>query len=307
MSSVFQPQFGWPGKKLADAAFAAMADQFVKFEVPYGAGPPARGGRYFLHTRVRKALAKYYPRKYDRNDIRRYPQATGDCVAASARTAVATVIALNMFHGDAGEFVDPYIPYFYSTSRCLIGNYGLRGQPGSYGSWLAKATERYGVLPDTTPGLPTYNRQTADYWGDHPPDGKFLQAGQTHPIKQTAPIHSWDDLVQAIANDCPCTLASEQGFEMLPRSDGFHMPSGRWPHQMAVTGVDDDSRAAYALIDNNWGDVHGQLVDFVTGELWPRGTMRVRRETVEHMIQTGECIAYSRLEAFTPTPVSWTG
>jgi hypothetical protein len=89
-----------------------------------------------------------------------------------------------------------------------------------------------------------------------------------------------------------------QGFEMEASSDGFHRPRGEWAHQMSFIGVDDDYRDPYAIILNNWGDAHGRLKDFETGENLPIGVLRVRRSVVESMINAGETFAFSNFEGF---------
>lgn len=59
----------------------------------------------------------------------------------------------------------------------------------------------------------------------------------------------------------------------------------------------------YAIILNNWGDVHGQLKDFDDSSDLPVGVLRVRRKDAEAHIDAGETYAWSQFDGFPEQPV----
>jgi hypothetical protein len=180
----------------------------------------------------------------------------------------------------------------------------MDGSDGSSGSWMADAVIKYGALAREEQGVPAYSGRVAHQWGDTPgPPKNFIDIAKEHPVKSAAKIGGWDDLVSAVCNGYPCTVASNQGFNMEASSDGFHSPRGTWSHQMCIVGVDDEYNDPYAIILNNWGDVHGRLKDFNNNEDLPMGVLRVRKKTIERMIGADETFAYSNFDGFPEQPI----
>jgi len=279
---------GWLGKAKADKEWEVLKDSpsFVTFGITNFQG----SRRIMLHEVVRKVLGR---------DIENIPQQVGDCVSWGARNAIEHLMCTEILMlGDREKYRPVFPPYLYGTGRIQIGGGQIRGD-GSLGSWMAEAVVKFGVLSSDEQGVPSYSGQIARKWGAQPgPPAQFLEIGKKHPVKSAAKINNWDDLVTALCNGYPCTVASNQGFEMEARSDGFHAPSGQWGHQMCIVGIDAEVSDPYAIVRNSWGDVHGHLKDFVSGEALPVGVLRVRRKTIERMIDAGEVFAYSSFEGF---------
>ncbi len=120
-------------------------------------------------------------------------------------------------------------------------------------------------------------------------------------------MRTWDETVAAVANGSPVTVASNAGFTMSVGRDGYHERRGRWPHQMCVIGVCDDPAKPWAALLNSWGDAHGRLHDWSTGEPWPAGTLRVRREALAGMLASGEAYALAAFAGFPPRRHDWGG
>ena len=74
---------------------------------------------------------------------------------------------------------------------------------------------------------------------------------------------------------------------------------------MALTGVDmgDGQIKPHFCLRNSWGDVHGIIKDFRTGEEWPRGTLRVTFDVVDRMIGQGDSFIMSSFDGFPAQPV----
>ena len=199
----------------------------------------------------------------------------------------------------------------------LAGGGRLRGRAGSLGSWQAAAVKEFGVLRTDAPGVPAYSGAIANAWGDDqetrsrragdPASGfrDFLGLAADHPVGAAARVRTWEEVTAAVANGSPVTIASDAGFTMTVGRDGYHERRGRWPHQMCVVAARDDPAKPWAALLNSWGDAHGRLTDWATGEPWPVGTLRVRREALEEMLRTGEAYAYAAFAGFPPRRLDW--
>jgi len=286
---------GWAGEEHARREWDHLAPSFVPFVIA-GATRSTSGRTVRLWELVRRVLG---------SDTSNVPQETGDCVSFGAKNAIEYVACAEIVRGELEDFRSAFPPYLYATSRVIIGRGQLRGRAGSLGSWMAKAVVEHGVLRSDLPGVPEYSGAIADRWGDGDGFHSFLEEARRHPIRSAARIETWDALVAAISNGYPCTIASNAGFTMKPESDGFHHRRGMWPHQMCVVAISDDPQRPWAGILNSWGDVHGRLRDFETGELWPVGTLRITPDDMESMLRTGECFAYSQFDGFPQQNIAW--
>lgn len=106
-------------------------------------------------------------------------------------------------------------------------------------------------------------------------------------------------------NGHPVTVASDQGFQMEAGRSGFHEASGIWPHQMCLIGVDTggDGIEPHGCILNSWGDLHGRIKDWRTGEMWPLGTLRVRLEVIDRMLKQRDSFVVSAFAGFPAQPL----
>jgi hypothetical protein len=282
---------GWGGPELAREQWNLIkgSSSFRKFSL---AAPKGRR-RMMLHEVVRKVLGK---------DTENYPQEIGDCVSFGAKNAIEYLICCEkLLKGDLGKFRNIFPPYLYGIGRIYIGGGQLGDGDGSLGSWMADGVVRFGAIASDEKDVPKYSGATAKLWGGR--NGaryldKYKDIGKQHLVRSAAKISNWDELVTAICNGYPCTVASLQGFQMEASSDGFHRPRGEWAHQMSIIGVDAEAKEEYGIILNNWGDAHGKLKDFETGEFLPTGVLRVRRDVIESMIDAGETFAYSNFDDF---------
>jgi hypothetical protein len=249
----------------------------------------AAGKKAFLYQLVRKALGQ---------DTKNYPQQIGDCVSFGAKNATEYVTCTDIvMQGKREKFRSVFPPYYYGTGRVFIGGQRSR-QDGSTGEWMAKAVMQYGTLFSDEEGVPNYAGSVAKEWGYSGPPKNFVDVGKKYLVKSAALIRNWADLVAAINNGYPCTVASNQGFAMSASSDGFHRAQGNWSHQMCIIGVDDEYSTPYALILNSWGDVFGHLKSFDGNEDLPLGVIRAKRDVIEHMIDAGETFAFSQFDGF---------
>lgn len=282
---------GWY-KDLARDAFNLLRDNqpqdkpyFVDFNLK-----PQGDGVAMLYQFVRKALG---------TDTKNYPQQIGDCVSFGAKNACEYLICVQKTLGVApDEFHPVFPPYLYGCGRVFIGH-DNGYQDGSVGSWQAQAVQQYGVLGADEPNVPAYAGRVAKQWGGgQGPPQEFVQLGKKHLVKSAAQMRDWNDVVAAVSNGYPCTVASDQGFAMEADSSGFHQAQGSWSHQMCIIGVNNKYKSPYGLILNSWGDVFGHLKDFDTGEDLPVGVIRAHAEVIDRMIKAGDTFAYSNMDWF---------
>lgn len=228
------------------------------------------------------------------------PQPTGNCVAAAVGESAELLQCSEIVRGEAHEFHKIYNPFHYATGRVLIMRDQLRGQAGASGGAVAEAVRVHGLVP-IMPGLPDYNKANVDAWGDgRKAEGKsfrdFMEVGARNIIKATARVQSMGHVFEAIGSRYPLTIASNAGLSMKPDRDGYHRYVTRWNHQMSVWGY--SRRYNWAAIKNQWGDVHGDIVD-EDGCEWPPGLLRVHLDEFEaRHFRGSETIVYSNLEGF---------
>lgn len=292
---------GWgsPGdetktKELLRSAFDLWGDAPGDIYQPLrvkGAAPYKPGQRSMLWEVGRKVIG---------TDPVNYSQATGDCVGFSAKNAIEYVQFFPLAGGQRDTWTMVFPPFLWACGRLFVGKNALGRQAGSIGAWQAKAVMEYGTIPSKYDGVPEYSKEVAETWGNVPgPDRRWIDLGKQHIVRSAALVRTWEELVQALLNGYPVTVASNVGFDMTPRADGFHHYSAQWSHAMCVIGVDDDLGEPHACVLNTWGpNVHGQVVDFKTGEVWPGGTLRVRKADVITMLSEGDSFAYSAFDGF---------
>ncbi len=280
-------RIGWAGPEMAFRAFEMVGDQFQTFT----SNKVTRNKTFRAWDVHRKVL--------NGADLVTYPQQTGDCVAVSLNDMIMAAMLLDIAAGDAEVFTRIYSSWLYYYSRVVIGKGQLGSSPGSVGSWAALASKVGGFLDSSIPGLPAYNRENADAMGN----GKLILPAWANLAKPQhfdsfIMVEDWEQCCQLNQSGYLMTMASNIGFRDKPASDGFHITGGVIAHQMGIWATSDDERKPWVGIHNNWGDVHGQLFDFETGEPWPRGMMRWRPEQMEPAFRRGEVIAYSGLNGF---------
>jgi len=290
--------FGW-NPRVARIANDAAPPEFQRSLNIVGAGPISR--RKFFFEIARKVLGGLDIYDYSLAHNEDVTQDIGDCVSWGAKHAIEYLQCFQLNLGNWDEYKIIFSPYLYGCGRVYIGDGNISGD-GSCGIWQAQAVVQYGSIPTDLPGLPKYNGKIAKQFGDSRSIlDQWNGEGKKHLIKSTAKVSSWEQAVQAVINGYPVTVASNVGFEMLPRSDGFHHRSGNWGHQMCLIGVDDDGDGipSHGIIMNNWGDVHGSLTDLRDKTIkLPPGVLRVRGEDIQIMLNADDSFAYSGYYGF---------
>lgn len=288
-------RYGWAGPGELDPDF--VSDHEVEFQIS-GAAPGAtsEGAKVYLWT-FAKAI----------NGGQNFPasrQAVGDCVSFGAAHAVnylqATTICRDI---SFNSFRPAFPPYIYGISRVQVGKGRLGGSDGSVGEWAAEGLCDYGVYPSDDPGAPPYSGTLARQWGRSGPPANVVQVGKQFLVKSYAPIRSYEEARDALANGYPITVASNQGFangrEVEQSGVLWGVASGSWNHQMSLIGVDDTLQAPdgskgglYCL--NSWGAAAHKRP--IRGE--PEGGFWISSKRATIMLRQDDSWAFSGFEGF---------
>ena len=289
-------RFGWAGEYEALKQWDMLGDRFSPFFIA--------GQR--LATQKRTFRAWDVVRKIRGSDLITIPQDTGDCVGMSTADLLMVNQYLEIAAGESEEYHPIFCPFGYAVGRVLIGKKRLGSGPGSIGSWQALGAQQHGVLRADYAGVPEYSGDISDLWGNDKGNWRtFLPEARLRLVRTVSRIISWTQLIDSICNGYLCTIASSLGFENRPRKDGFHYRRGTWEHQMGIWGISDDPAKPWVAIHNQWGNMHGEIVDFETGEKWPTGMLRVRPEDIESAYKNGEIMAYSQFDGYPDRSDNW--
>lgn len=299
---------GWAGPEAAEKAWAKYGHLFPKFSIR-DPQQDSEGKIAKLWLAVEKATGKKY--------LVHNKQEIGDCVSFGAENGLEYLQCTQIgLLGQRAEFKRIFPCYHYACGR--NGPYAGNGQmgrdpDGSTGTWQAVALTQDGAVPRDTAGIPEYSAAVARQWAVRMPEAQWLDIGRKHKLKTAARLYSYAEVRDAIVNTYPCTVASNQGFQMRGRSDGgklWGVPAGSWAHQMCFIGVDDTVEcpswagggkgASYCM--NNWGeDAHGAPVDDA-----PPGGFWVSSRIVDRMCKNGhEVFAYSGFDGFPGQKLDW--
>jgi intein/homing endonuclease len=186
------------------------------------------------YTGQRSMLFEVY-RGAGLSDPPNYPQEIGCCVSMGMKNACEYGQLIDITQGAREEFKLIFPPYIYGICRNQIGQGRISGD-GAMGVWAAEGVVKYGVIPADAEGCPKYSGSVAKKWGSRSgvPE-EFIKVGKIHLVKECAKISSWEDALKALVNGYPLTVASDYGFDMKARSDGFMKHSTTWNHQMCGT------------------------------------------------------------------------
>lgn len=253
----------------------------------------------FLFRAVRK-VAGLEPSKYpniNQGDV-------GSCVGAGTKHGADVCQATSILSGNRATWKPVSAEVIYAGSRVEIGGGRLRGD-GSLGRWAMDFLRKYGLVPMEKIGqhdLTTYSADRARSWGRTGVPDDLEPLAREHPIKNTALVKSWTDVLRAIEQDYPVVVCSDQGFSMTRDKDGFCSPRGSWAHCMVIIGVRGGQRPG-GFILNSWGDrAH-------TGPVWPEDAppagFWADASVIDRMVRQGDSFALSDVQGFPKRRLNW--
>ena len=225
--------------------------------------------------------------------IENIAQETGDCVSFGMASVITYRSAYEIYWGGQEEvFKRAFPPYIYGISRTAedCGNSSLWGA-GSTGSWAATAVKNHGVLfwDEYEDG---YSGSLADSWGSHRGGvpNEYQELARDNLINSAILLENVDQVREALINYCPCTIASNQGWNSTYEDNGYiiYKRVGRWAHQMCLLAWSDDNGGmAYQL--NSWGPSHTPTP--LNGE--PPGGAWILGKDLETVMKSSSCEVYA--------------
>ena len=283
---MFHNLMGWAGPDTAKREIVRLGYDHKPLQI--------FGGDNVTVTKV--ALYDFWHKALNGGEPKLYAQLIGDCTANATKNCINTLQCVQMcVNGTTEGYREVHPSYIYGIERVQIGGGQLGRQDGGVGLWCSQGTQKYGVLAMDEPGVPAYTASLAQQWGATGPPQKWIDIATKNLVKQTTQINSWDECCDAIIHmAAQVSVCSNIGFEMMPRADGYHYPGPTWSHNMSIIMC--DKKSGYGLVQNNWGDVHGHLKDFDTGEPIPYGMLRVHAETIDQMLKQGDSWAYNSFD-----------
>lgn len=250
--------------------------------------------RYMIWEKTRKYIGK---------DLPNTPQLIGDCVGKSSSDVTDYLQVLQLGAVGRKDWHTTHPSFAWANGRVMpeIGNRRLGRQDGSLGIWQAVAVKKYGIIFEDDKNVPKYTASLARNWGYSGPPKEFMEIGKNRLVRvdtaDSAMVKTLDQLFSALSADFPVTVASNYGFDMSPRSDGYNHYSDTWPHQMKFLGYCKVGKKPCLCLSNNWGEAaHGTIIDAETGEQWPKGTMRIFLDDAAGMLKEKDSWAHSFVE-----------
>lgn len=300
-------RFGWLAPHLRTAACNAKVHDLLG-DVPRLVIEPRIKGQKVGKTAGGLCLLWEYSRKVLRKDVPTLAQATGSCVANGTANALHYLMAMEIIRlRDPEQWKLIFWPYHYGLGRLESGISG-KGD-GSTGVGQAEAIRKYGCLPqDASSELPTptggdealtYGRTVEYAWSDGRKIAEgWKQIGRKYPCRSVALVTSYEDVVAALVNGYPVTIASDVGFESRPQIDGGRLwikRRGTWYHQMCVIGIDDSTSRPGGYIMNSWGaDWPGER----SPDDAPAGGFWADADALDKIVRQGDSFAYSQFDGF---------
>lgn len=296
MGNVTEPRerFGWVPPSERSAAARERVEQILSTMPTFFVAGQSRAT-----SGTRVVLWDFTRRINDGKHLPTFRQEVGDCVSQGAANGVNYLSAMEIARlGERERFRPAFQPYIYGISRVQVGGGRLGNSDGSVGAWAAEGVRQFGILAADEADVPGYSGSLARQWGKRPgPPAKFLEKAKPHVVRSTAPVSTYEQVRDALANGYPVTVASNQGFQMRGRVDRgklWGVASGSWAHQMCFVGVDDDAARPGCYCLNSWGpDAHGPPADDA-----PPGGFWVDAAVVTRMVRQGDSFAFSQFEGF---------
>lgn len=245
------------------------------------------------------------------------PQQTGDCASYAGAQGLTRRHAAQIYESKSGEkLLSPSTMALYGLGRHQVGKDRFRGRPLRRGGYelspgctvgeILQAAQGYGLYSleqAEKDGFP-YSGNLANVWGDTGPPKKVLDAARKVRLRAFSAMRTWDDVVDALANNYPIPF----GAPMVFRSDTKTADGKRWlqfdssvpprnrGHAQVLIGVEDrPGKKAGAYCLGSWGvDAHDKPLN---GE--PPGGGWVEKELIEQIILPAyDCYAISDSDTF---------
>jgi len=272
---------------------------------------------YGLHVTEQKDVSLWLPLMELMPGWKRGKQGIGDCVSWGGELAETQLMSIQAKTGASEWIAEAATEPNYGGSRVEVYNKKSGGyQDGATGYGMAQWALKYGVLlridysketGNPEHDLRVYSANKAKEWGNYGcgganDKGKLDSVAKKYPVAGVAEVKSIQELISALCNGYPCTIASMAGYgDMVRNSDGIVRMSGQWAHQMMFGGLRWLNNKPLFRLFQSWGNSCGTNND--PGIIHPeisKCSWWVTESDANWMIQNGECWAFADVQGFPP-------
>jgi len=247
---------------------------------------------------------------------RRGAQGIGDCVSWGAELAATFLLAIQAKLGVSSFTDEAATESIYGGCRVeALGKSTGGWQDGAFGAAAADFLHRWGVLlrqdysqitGNPEHDLRKYIADKAKQWGNwgcggRDDRGKLDDVARKFPVRGVAQVKTVDEMVAALQNGYPITIASMAGFGRMVRdSSGVCRRRGRWAHQMAIGGLRWERGLPQGRIFQSWGHSCSGPDPDITDEAVSACSWWSTEEDLAWIFRSGDCWVLSDLDGFPP-------
>lgn len=221
-----------------------------------------------------------------------YTQQLGDCVAHAGARAIMLLMAAEIVSGDKEIYAgDISSEDLYGGSRVEIGRGQLGSSDGSIGAWLVEYISKYGVLTRklyNSIDLRNYDPSLAKKWGNSGVPNELEEFSRDHTVHGFNQVASYEEARDAINNDHPVIVCSNQGFRDVRDRHGYGIANGQWMHAMLFVACHDGKRPALICDNTSWPKnwISGPKPEWA--QTMPDGMFPVDAEIADRMLRQGD-------------------
>jgi hypothetical protein len=249
------------------------------------------------------------------------PQARGDCVSWTNRTALLVSYTAGLWFGGNDEKFGVPVVSDAARKSCVFASenmYWFRGHSGE--GWDGASSARIiltksGLMvrkdyPEIGINLENYSAPLAGKWGATPPPENIVEVTKANTWATATVCKTWDDVRNMLSNGFAIASTGSEAWEKKRDEFGYSSRSrGTWYHALAYIAVDDrpEVRSRYGckngglvLIQNSWGRYNGDSCPiFGSKHKIPPGSFWARWDDIADRY----AVAFSGPRGFSATPL----
>lgn len=244
-----------------------------------------------------------------------------NCVSWGAEGAATFLLAMQHLKGVSQWTAEAATESIYGGCRVeALGKQSGGWSDGAFGAAAAKWLRDWGVLLRLDYGADTGNREhdltryskdRAKQWGNfgnggRNDGGKLDEMAQAFPVEHVVQVKTGREIIMAVSNGYPVTIASMAGFGNMKRdANGVVRISGKWPHQMFVAGTRVIRGKWHGRIVQSWGDSCSGPDPGIDWDAMSACSWWATEGDLDQIARSGDCWAFSDIMGFPPQTIDF--